>query len=94
MNDSSFILQVVALEFGVCMYYFSNKILAKFARKNIKFGFSMIYYVLENIVKKSSEKTKPSPLTIMILQYRKNLWLKLFFHHNDVDNFKILWLFL
>ena len=43
MSNSSFILGVVALRFGVCMCYFSNKKLAKFARNMTKYKFFMIY---------------------------------------------------
>ena len=43
---------------------------------------------------KSSEKNKPSSSIVMILQYTKNLWLKFFSQHNDIGNFKILWLLL
>ena len=43
---------------------------------------------------KISEKKIPSSLIVMILQYIKNLQLKLCMQHNDIGNFKILRLFL
>ena len=35
---------------------------------------------------KSNEKNKPASLIVMILQYTKNIWLKLFLQHNDIGN--------
>ena len=56
ISDSSFILLVVALKFGLCMYYFSNKKLAKLGRRKGRYGFFMIYLVLYNIVEKVMKK--------------------------------------
>ena len=50
--------------------------------------------MLDNIVKKSSGKKKPSSLIVMILQYTKNLQLIYFLQHNDIGNFKIVQLLL
>ena len=72
ISDSSFILLVVALKFGMCMCYFSNKKLAKFGKKD----HIWIIYVLigaRQHSQKGSEKNKPSFLIVMILQYTKNL---------------------
>ena len=80
----------MALKFGECMGYFSNEKLAKFARKKTKYGFFHDLLGARQHSKKSSGKNEPSSLTIMILQYIKNLWLKFFSQHNDIGNFKIL----
>ena len=61
----------------------------KFSRKMTKYGFSMIHWVLGNIVKKIVTK-KPSSLIVMILQYTKNLQFKFIVEYNDIRNFKIL----
>ena len=43
---------------------------------------------------KNNEKNKSSSLSVMILHYTKNLQLNFFLQHNDIDNFKIIWLLL
>ena len=94
MSDSSFILLVVVLKFGVYMCYFSNKKLAKFARKKNQIWIFHDLLGARQHSQKNSEKNKPSSLIVMILQYTKNLCLKFFLQHNDIGNFKILWLIL
>ena len=44
------------------MYYFSNKKLAKFARKRTKYGIFMIYFVLKQHSQKNTEKKKKKNL--------------------------------
>ena len=72
------------------MCYFFNKRLAKFARKRTTYVFFMIYCVLDNTIKNTELKNKPSSLIVMILQYTKNLSLKFFSQYNDIGNLKIL----
>ena len=78
ISDSSFILGVVALKFGVYMCYFSNKEFAKFARKKNQIWIFHDLLSARQHSQKSSENNKPSSLIIMILQYTKNLQLKFF----------------
>ena len=81
----------MALEFGVCMCYFSNIKLAKFCKKKDQI------WIFHDLVgarphsQKSSEK-KNSSLIVTILQYTKNLWFKFFLEYNKIRNFKIVWL--
>ena len=84
----------MALKFGVCMCYLSNKKLAKFARKRTKYEFFPDLLGTRQHSQKSSGKNNPSSLIVLILQFTKNLRMKFFIKYNDIGNLKILWLIL
>ena len=66
------------MEFGVRMCYFSNKILAKFCKKKDQIWIFHDLLGARQHYQKNSEKNKPSSLIVMILQFAKNLKLKIF----------------